>query len=52
MHKPAPTQHQVHELIEKRWSPRAFSPQPVPPEELRSLFEAARWAPSSNNEQP
>src|SRR5260370_30122437 len=52
MRKPAPTQHQVHELIQQRWSPRAFSPQPVPPEVLRSLFEAARWAPSSSNEQP
>ena len=52
MQKPAPTQHQVHELIQKRWSPRAFSSQPVPAEVLRSLFEAARWAPSSSNEQP
>ena len=52
MHKPAPTQHQVHELIQHRWSPRAFSEQPVPADVLRSLFEAARWAPSSSNEQP
>jgi nitroreductase len=52
MHKPAPTEHQVHELIEHRWSPRAFSEQPVPADVLRSLFEAARWAPSSSNEQP
>jgi nitroreductase len=52
MHKPAPTQHPVHELIQQRWSPRAFSEQPVPAEVLRSLFEAARWAPSSSNEQP
>jgi nitroreductase len=52
MHKPAPTQHQVNELIQHRWSPRAFSEQPVPADVLRSLFEAARWAPSSSNEQP
>jgi nitroreductase len=39
-------------LIQHRWSPRAFSQQPVEPDVLRSLFEAARWAPSSNNEQP
>src|ERR1700675_3860382 len=52
MRKPAPTQHHVHELIQHRWSPRAFSEQPVPADVLRSLFEAARWAPSSNNEQP
>jgi nitroreductase len=52
MQKPAPTQHHVHELIQQRWSPRAFSEKPVPAEVLRSLFEAARWAPSSSNEQP
>jgi nitroreductase len=52
MQKPAVTDAPVHELIKNRWSPRAFSEQPVQPEVLRSLFEAARWAPSSNNEQP
>jgi nitroreductase len=52
MHKPAPTEIPIHELIRERWSPRAFSDKSVPPEVLRSLFEAARWAPSSNNEQP
>jgi nitroreductase len=52
MHKPAPHDAPIHNLIRDRWSPRAFSTQPVPPEVLRSLFEAARWAPSSNNEQP
>ena len=52
MHKPAATDVALHELIRNRWSPRAFSEKPVPPEVLRSLFEAARWAPSSSNEQP
>ena len=52
MRKPAETAHPVHELIRERWSPRAFSDKPVAPEILRSLFEAARWAPSSSNEQP
>src|SRR6266852_2351430 len=52
MHKPAPTEIPIHELIRERWSPRAFSDKSVLPEVLRSLFEAARWAPSSNNEQP
>jgi nitroreductase len=52
MRKPAAPEHPVHELIRERWSPRAFSEKPVPDEVLRSLFEAARWAPSSNNEQP
>jgi nitroreductase len=52
MHKPASTEIPLHELIRNRWSPRAFADKTVPPEVLRSLFEAARWAPSSNNEQP
>src|SRR5215472_8236169 len=52
MHKPAPNDSPIHELIRNRWSPRAFSDKPIPEEVLRSLFEAARWAPSSNNEQP
>jgi nitroreductase len=52
MHKPAKSDHPVHALIQNRWSPRAFSEKPVTHEVLRSLFEAARWAPSSYNEQP
>jgi nitroreductase len=52
MEKPAETQYPIHEFLQRRWSPRAFSSQPVSPELLRSLLEAARWAPSSNNEQP
>ena len=52
MQKLAPADHPIHELLRSRWSPRAFSDKPVAPEILRSLFEAARWAPSSNNEQP
>jgi nitroreductase len=52
MHKPAPTDFPVHDLIRNRWSPRAFSDKPVEPSILASLFEAARWAPSSSNEQP
>ena len=35
-----------------RWSPRAFSPDPLSKEEIETLFEAARWAPSCFNEQP
>lgn len=50
--KPTPTQHEIHELIRDRWSPRAFTDQKVTPEVLGQLFEAARWAPSSFNEQP
>ena len=35
-----------------RWSPRAFSVREIEPEKIELLFEAARWAPSSRNEQP
>ncbi len=40
------------DLLARRRSPYAFSSQPVEPEKLRQLFEAARWAPSSYNAQP
>lgn len=52
MKNPAPVESPVHELVQHRWSPRAFSNKPVPPAILKSLFEAARWAPSSSNSQP
>lgn len=52
MHKPAVTDYPINQLLRERWSPRAFAEKPIPVQELRSLFEAARWAPSSNNEQP
>jgi nitroreductase len=52
MQKSAITDHPVHDFIQKRWSPRAFSDKRVPPEVLRSLFEAARLAASSYNDQP
>jgi nitroreductase len=52
MHKPAPTDFPIHDLIRDRWSPRAFADKPVAPVVLASLFEAARWAPSSYNVQP
>ena len=50
--KPAPTDVPVHDLIAGRWSPRAYSSEPVSREQLRAVLEAARWAPSSYNMQP
>src|SRR3954471_20634613 len=50
--KDAKPDHPIHELLAKRWSPYAFADRPVPEDDLRSLFEAARWAASSYNEQP
>lgn len=52
MEKFAETQIPIHEVIARRWSPRAFSERSVEPEKVHSVLEAARWAPSSRNEQP
>ena len=46
------TQYPLHELILRRWSPRAFADRSVDPATLTRLLEAARWAPSCFNEQP
>lgn len=50
--KRAVTEHEIIDVLAQRWSPRAFADRPVEPEKLRQLFEAARWAASSYNEQP
>jgi len=50
--KHAPAVPGVIEEILARWSPRAFSHRPVGAEDLKKIFEAARWAASSYNEQP
>lgn len=42
----------VHSIFPDRWSPRAMSGEDIPDETLRTLLEAARWAPSSMNNQP
>ncbi len=44
--------HPIDSLFLERWSPRAFSGEAMPEAELMTLFEAARWAPSSYNSQP
>jgi nitroreductase len=38
--------------LAKRWSPRAFKETPISLNDLKIILEAARWAPSSSNEQP
>lgn len=49
---PAPTDHDIHELIANRWSPLALSDEALDESIVNSLLEAARWAASSYNEQP
>ncbi|MFO0965816.1 MAG: nitroreductase family protein [Gemmataceae bacterium] len=51
-HKRAVPDYPVCDAVAERWSPYGFSGRSVSTEDLRSLFEAARWAPSSYNEQP
>ena len=41
----------IEPLFLKRWSPRAMSGEPLSDDEMFTLFEAARWAPSTYNEQ-
>jgi nitroreductase len=50
--KKAATDYPIQQVLAKRWSPYGFEDRPVSEADLRSLFEAARWAASSYNEQP
>lgn len=52
MEKPADTQFPIHDLLSRRWSPRAFAERPVETEKIQRVLEAARWASSCFNEQP
>jgi nitroreductase len=50
--KKAPPVEGVLPAIRERWSARSFDQREVSPKALTKVFEAARWAASSNNEQP
>jgi nitroreductase len=50
--KHAATDHPISDLLAHRWSPYGLEASPMPLDDLRSLLEAARWAPSAFNEQP
>lgn len=52
MEKNANTNHPIHEILEKRWSPRAFDGKKIQKDKIQRMFEAARWTPSASNEQP
>ena len=51
MKKAAPVKHNIHPLLSARWSPRAYSSKEISVEAIRRIFESARWAPSSSNDQ-
>lgn len=50
--KPAKTEVPILDVLQERWSPVHFSEEPLSDKQVATLFEAARWAPSSFNEQP
>jgi nitroreductase len=50
--KKATTDHPIIRILSDRWSPYGFADRPVAEADRLSLFEAARWAASSYNEQP
>lgn len=50
--KQATPDHPIQPVLADRWSPYCFAEKGVSDADLLSLFEAARWAPSSYNEQP
>ena len=52
LNRTAVTEYPIHPLLAERWSPKAFADRPIPADVLGSLLEAARWSPSSSNEQP
>lgn len=45
-------QSKLDEMFIQRWSPRSFLSNPIPDEDIKTIFEAARWSPSCFNEQP
>lgn len=49
---PREAAHPIDPLFTARWSPRAFTGEPIPADQLQALLEAARWAPSAFNAQP
>lgn len=52
MSTPRQTAHPINPVFTQRWSPRAFSGEALSQEQVLTLLEAARWAPSASNVQP
>ena len=50
--KIAKTDYEIYPLLSQRYSPRIFKDKQLSVKELHQLFEAVRWAASSNNVQP
>ena len=52
VNKKTPLEHPILESIKNRWSPRVFAKTPITEDQVKSLLEAGRWAPSTSNIQP
>lgn len=52
LHSPRIAAHDIHPMFTARWSPRSFTDDTLPEDELLTMLEAARWAPSASNHQP
>jgi nitroreductase len=52
MTNPRQPDYPIDPLFTRRWSPRAFTGEPIAEPTLLGIIEAARWAPSSFNSQP
>lgn len=52
IHSKRTTEYPINPLILNRWSPRSMTGEELGDDVIMSLFEAARWAPSSFNNQP
>lgn len=50
--KATPLDAPIIDVIQDRWSPLSFDPKPLSEEQLKSLFEASRWAQSNYGEEP
>lgn len=48
----APTDHDILDVLQARWSPRAYEPVAIDESLLSKALEAARWSPSAYNAQP
>lgn len=48
----APTDHAILDVLQERWSPRAYEPVAIDEAKLAKALEAARWSPSAFNAQP
>jgi nitroreductase len=53
MRKPAQSSLPIHPVLAERWSPRSFKKEvQISSDDVLSIIEAARWAPSTGNSQP